>query len=232
MPARAMKSASLAVLLAASAVAPAQAGGRPAKVVELFTSQGCSSCPPANANLAAISGGGDVLALSFGVTYWDYIGWKDTFAKTSFTDRQVAYEAPLGHRGPFTPQIVVNGRADLVGNRIAPLRALIAASGRPADPPLDLAGGKVAVGKGEAPAGGADVWLVRYDPRTVSVGVRKGENGGRTLPHSHVVRDLVRLGTWGGAALSLDVPHAAAGLKTAVLVQVRGGGPILSAIRD
>src|SRR5690348_18078561 len=98
-----------ALALAAGSAAQAQP-----VVVELFTSQGCSSCPPANASLAAVASRPDVLALSFGVTYWDYLGWKDTFAKPQFTDRQVAYEAGLGHSGPFTPQIVVNGSRDTV----------------------------------------------------------------------------------------------------------------------
>src|SRR5690349_1777040 len=85
-------------------------------VVELFTSQGCSSCPPANANLAAIADRPDALALSFGVTYWDYIGWKDTFAKAEFTNRQYAYEHTLHRATAYTPQMVVNGAMDLIGN--------------------------------------------------------------------------------------------------------------------
>src|SRR5438132_407188 len=95
----------------------AASAGQPT-VVELFTSQGCSSCPPANANLAVLSERPGVLALSFGVTYWDQLGWKDTFAKPEFTARQVTYETPLNRDGPFTPQIVVDGHADTVGNRL------------------------------------------------------------------------------------------------------------------
>src|ERR1700743_1514537 len=86
-------------------------------VLELFTSQGCSSCPPANANLTAVADRPDVLALSFGVTYWDYLGWKDSFAKPQFTARQVDYERGLRHDGPFTPQSVGDGAADTVGDR-------------------------------------------------------------------------------------------------------------------
>src|ERR1700692_3853922 len=109
----------LAVVAGSSiGTAQAAAGGQPT-VVELFTSQGCSSCPPANANLAALSDRPDVLALSFGVTYWDQLGWEATFPKQDFTARQIAYEAPLNHDGPFTPQIVVDGHADTIGNHLS-----------------------------------------------------------------------------------------------------------------
>ncbi|MER8459093.1 DUF1223 domain-containing protein [Mesorhizobium sp. M0027] len=93
--------------------ATSAAAGQTLTVVELFTSQGCWSCPPANANLIKVKDQPGVLALSFNVTYWDYLGWKDTFGKEEFTQRQVRYEPSLGRSGPFTPQVVVNGRADV-----------------------------------------------------------------------------------------------------------------------
>jgi hypothetical protein len=111
------------------------------------------------------------------------------------------------------------------------VRRLISRTPRPAGPQLDLAGGQASVGPGSAPAGGADVWLVRYDPRTVPVPIRKGENNGRTLPHKNVVHELVRIGRWNGRAASFRLPPAAAGLSTAVLVQAPNGGPILAAAR-
>src|SRR5215470_7543302 len=95
---------------------PGHAAEKGPIVVELFTSQGCSSCPPANANLATIADRPDVLALSFGVTYWDYLGWKDSFAKPEFTSRQYAYEHTLHRATAYTPQMVVNGGSDLIGN--------------------------------------------------------------------------------------------------------------------
>jgi hypothetical protein len=215
-------------LLAALAAVPAQAA-QPV-VVELFTSQGCSSCPPANASLASEADRPDVLALSFGVTYWDYLGWKDTFAKPQFTERQVAYEAGLGHGGPFTPQIVVNGSADTVGNRKGDVDRLIA-SARLSGP--DIALGNNVVSIAAAPAqGAADVWLVRYDPRTIDVSVARGENEGVTLPHRNVVRELTRLGAWSGKAATFAVPPAPAGLKTAVLIQKPHGGVIIAAARQ
>jgi hypothetical protein len=198
-------------------------------VVELFTSQGCSSCPPANASLAAVANRPDVLALSFGVTYWDYLGWKDTFAQPQFTARQVAYESGLGHSGPFTPQIVVNGATDTVGNRQSDVEHLIAAA-HLAGPAIALKGNVVSVAA--APAQGtADVWLVRYDPRTVNVSVARGENEGVTLPHKNVVRELTRLGAWSGAAATYPISPAPAGLLTAVLIQKPRGGVILAAYK-
>ncbi len=223
------------VLVAAtmSALLAGPAAGAPRSdvtVVELFTSQGCSSCPPANANAAALADRPDLLVLSFGVTYWDYLGWKDSFARPDFTERQRRYEPALGHDGPFTPQIVVGGRRDTVGNDPAAIEALLAAPRR-AGPAITLSGGAVRLGPGQ-PTAPADIWLVRYDPRTIAVAVRRGENGGRTLPHRNVVRDLQRIGGWSGAVAEIALPNAEAGLRTAVLVQSAGGGPILAAATD
>jgi hypothetical protein len=226
-----------AVALGGAALAPTASSdppsGGPARlaVVELFTSQGCSSCPPANANVAALSRRPDVLALSFGVTYWDYLGWKDTFARPEFTERQRAYERSLGRAGPFTPQVVVDGNADVVGQNLGEIDRLIARETLAGGPEIAVSGGRLSLGAGRAPKGGADVWLVRYDRRTVEVPIVRGENGGRTLPHKNVVRSLVRLGRWSGAPERLSLPREEAGLASAVLVQVASGGPILSAVR-
>ena len=222
----------LAFGIALAGSAPAGAVPSPATgptVVELFTSQGCSSCPPANDNHAALGDRPDVLALSFGVTYWDQLGWKDTFAHPAFTNRQHVYARALGHSAPFTPQVVVNGRADVVGNKKGSIEALIRKSARRSGPAVNFEAGRLRVGSGEAPRGGADVWLIRYDPRTVPVPVRRGENGGRTLPHKNVVKDLIRLGDWAGAPVSYAVGGGAAGLRTAAIVQAKNGGPVLAA---
>ena len=198
-------------------------------VVELFTSQGCSSCPPANASLAAISNRPDVLALSFGVTYWDYLGWKDTFARPEFTQRQIRYERGLGHDGPFTPQIVVNGSTDTVGDSLGNVEHIVAAA-HLEGPQIKLNGTTVLVGAA-APTSSADVWLVRYDPRTINVSVARGENEGVTLPHKNVVRELTRLGSWSGQATSYEISPAKEGLATAILVQRPNGGAILAAYK-
>lgn len=200
-------------------------------VVELFTSQGCSSCPPANANLTTLSRRPDVLALSFAVTYWDSLGWKDSFGRPEFTARQVAYEPPLGRSGPFTPQMVVDGKADAVGNRLSPVETLIANAGGDDRPKVEIADKMVSIGAGRG-SGGADVWLVFYDPRTVEVAVGRGENSGRTLPHTNVVHRLSRIGEWDGSALRIPLPAAPAGMKTAVLLQEPQGGAILGAARE
>lgn len=205
------------------------AAGQPLTVVELFTSQGCSSCPPANANLIKVKDRPGVLALSFNVTYWDYLGWKDTFGREEFTQRQVTYEPSLGRSGPFTPQVVVNGDADAVGAQPGEIEQLIASSGHAKGPALSLAGGKISIGAGSAPGGKADVWLVRYASGVVEVPVARGENTGRTLPHANVVHSLTRLGSWTGDAETLALPAASVGLNSAVLVQTPGGGPILAA---
>lgn len=227
---------SLATALAVTACSPAPSqAADPAHptVVELFQSQGCSSCPPANANLLAVADRPDVLALSFGVTYWDDLGWKDTFAKDQFTRRQWDYAHGLHHSNVFTPQVVVNGRRDGVGARPGDFAGLIRAGERGlGGPAVSLDKGFVSLGAAAAPARPADVWLVRYDPRVVQVPIKRGENGGKTLPHRNVVRELVRVGAWSGAAGRLALPPAAdPNLTTAILVQLPAGGPILAAAR-
>jgi hypothetical protein len=200
-------------------------------VVELFQSQGCSSCPPAEANLNAIAGQPNILALSFAVTYWDDLGWKDTFASEAFTNRQYDYSHYQKQDGVYTPQVIVNGERALVGSDRAQLDQVIAQA-HTQGPALTWINDTLQVGAG-TPAAPSDVWLVRYDPRTINVAIRAGENGGRTLPHRNVVRELVNLGTWDGHAKTFAIPAASiSGLATAALVQVQGGGEILGASKD
>ncbi|MFZ0872449.1 MAG: DUF1223 domain-containing protein [Rhodanobacter sp.] len=200
-------------------------------VVELFQSQGCSSCPPAEANLNAIAGQPNILALSFGVTYWDSLGWKDTFATEAYTDRQWAYAKHRKRDNVWTPQVYVNGHADLVGDDRTQLDQAIAHASSEG-PQLSWEKDQLRVSAGK-PAATCDVWLVRYDPRTINVAIGAGENGGRTLPHRNVVRELVHLGTWDGSPHSFAVPPSALkGLSTAALVQVTAGGDILGASMD
>ena len=198
-------------------------------VVELFTSQGCSSCPPANANIVALAGRSDILALSFDVTYWDNLGWKDIFDDEAYTQRQRDYEGPLREASAFTPQVVVDGRMDTVGNERGEIEKLVAQSNRANAPTVRIASNSVSVDAGQ---GAADVWLVRYDPRVVQVAISRGENAGTTQPQRNVVHELKKLGVWKGAAAQFAVPPAGAGLKTAVLVQKPNGGPIIAAARD
>jgi len=209
----------------------AAATDNPPTVVELFQSQGCSSCPPTNANVMALSDRSDLLTLSFGVTYWDQLGWKDTFATAQFTERQWDYAHAFHRKSVFTPQVVINGSADLVGQDRAELEDAVKHAGRPANAP-SIANNPGAVTVGNGHGGPADVWLVRYDPNIVQVPIRRGENSGRTLPHKNVVQALIKLGEWSGSEQSYKIPQPAhAGLRDAVLVQRNNGGPILTAAR-
>jgi hypothetical protein len=200
-------------------------------VVELFQSQGCSSCPPANANVLEIADRTDILTLSWQVTYWDQLGWKDTFGKPAFTARQWEYARAFRRTEVATPEVVVNGRDDVVGNSRGELEDLIRRADRgDSGPTIELNAGRATI-RGQGQAG--SVLLVRYDPNIIQVPIQRGENGGRTLPHKNVVRDVINLGEWRGGVRSFDLPAPSrAGLKTAILVQRGPGGPILAAARD
>ena len=197
-------------------------------VVELFQSQGCSSCPPAQANLNAIAAQPNVLALSFAVTYWDSRGWKDTFATKAYTDRQWSYASYRHRNNVWTPQIYIDGKTDLVGTDRTQLDDAIAHASSNG-PSLSWQHRHLLIGAGKAGAS-ADVWLVRYDPHTLNVAISAGENDGRTLPHRNVVRELIHLGQWHGSARAFPLPPSSlSGLSTAALVQIESGGEILSA---
>lgn len=210
------------------------AAAAPQTVVELFQSQGCSDCPPANANLMALSDRPDLITLSFGVTYWDQLGWKDTFASPQYTARQWDYAHAFHRTNVFTPQMVVNGRADTVGSNRAELEALIRQAANISGPAIRLEKDTVTVGAGDTKrTSNAEVWLARFDPTIENVPIARGENGGLTLPHRNVVKELVRLGVWHGDAASYPLPPAAQkGLRYAVLLQQGAGGMILAAARD
>ena len=197
-------------------------------VIELYQSQGCSSCPPADAVVNKVADRKDVIALSFAVTYWDDLGWKDSFGSPAFTARQWDYAHNAGRGTVATPQVIVNGKDAVLGSREAELNAAIARNAVKDGPAITAAGNKVTVGAG---TGAATVWVVRYDPRTIDVAIRAGENGGRTIPHRNIVKQLVNVGSWQGKAASFPLPAAAPGLQTAVLVQKGKGGAIISAAK-
>lgn len=226
----------LILALILSACAPAVAQPHRPVVVELFTSQGCSSCPPAHAVLNALADEKNVLPLSFSVTYWDDLGWKDTFGDPAYTQRQWDYARGLRHAKVYTPQMVIDGFRDTPGQSLKPVEALItrARTEQTPGPQLILSADQVSLSV--APAGGTSsgvVWLIRYDPRLQNVAVGRGENSGRTLPQRNVVRQVLKLGDWKGKATSLALPKASdAHFKTAILVQKGIGGPILAAITN
>jgi hypothetical protein len=224
---------------AESSPSPAPAPNAPV-VVELFTSQGCSSCPPADAYFGELVKRPDVIALAFHVDYWNYIGWTDPFAKPWATTRQREYRESLNTRFVYTPQIVVDGTAQAVGSDEAACDSLITAAEAKtaARPTVALhwrADGALAVdvGEGASPPGEpATLWLIGYDA-THTTQVLRGENDGRTLTDYHPVRSYRQLGKWAGWSAEFIVPAAEA--KTlgnggiAVLLQERGTGPILNA---
>jgi len=225
----------------ALAVPSADAGEMPRPVVvELFTSQGCSSCPPADRLLTELADEEDVLALSFFVDYWDYLGWKDTLASPAFTQRQRDYAHALGLRGVYTPQIVVDGLSDVVGSRASQVEAAIATR-RSEDLtiPLDIdwQGDMVDISlpEGEKPdRKNVTVWLVRFAKRQ-TVEIARGENSGNTFTYTNVVRDLAPIGVWRGDAMtvSLDRKTVLQGDMdcSAILLQVEGSGAIVGAAR-
>ncbi|SMF11707.1 hypothetical protein SAMN06265365_105270 [Tistlia consotensis] len=223
----------LGVVLLAGA--PGRAAAERPVVVELFTSQGCSSCPPADAILGELAMRGDVLALSLHVDYWDYIGWKDPFASAEMTERQRAYARAMGSRMVYTPQTIVDGREEMVGSRRdAVMAAIDRAEQGPKGVTVTVVGDDaIQIGAGEAPPDGAVVWLVTYDHEQTT-DIQRGENAGRRISYYNVVRSIERLGHWMGKALSFPVDcnsligpnHGAA-----ILVQANGYGPILGATR-
>ena len=222
----------LAAVVAAPALAAAHATRAPTVVVELFTSQGCSSCVKSGDLIEAAGGRPHVIALTFAVDYWDYLGWEDTFAKSEFTERQRAYMKRFALRDVYTPQMVVDGQAQAAALHADTMQDMIRAAERVRrhPPALALSNDRLSIGAGGPPHGGADIWLVRYDPKTQPVLVRKGENRGKTIVAHNVVRQLVRLGGWTGKAKVLHLPAADTdGLKTVILVQAAHGGPILGA---
>lgn len=173
-------------------------------VIELYQSQGCSSCPPANAALNAIAGRSDVIALSFAVTYWDRLGWKDIFGDPAYTKRQYAYASALGNNGVYTPQVVLNGRRAIVGNREGELERAVAATRElSGGPSIDVNSGSVTIGAGN---GNGDVLLIRYDPRNHHVAIRTGENGGRKLPHRNIVAPIGEARSVGRQQSHLQAP--------------------------
>lgn len=223
------KAALFALILAAS---PAIAAAAKAPVlVELYTAQGCSSCAEANTLVSKLAERPGVLPLTFSVDYWDYLGWTDTFAKPEFTERQKAYVTRLKLREPYTPQVVVDGRDEAAGLKPATVEKLVrtAASSPNASPDIRFIGpSRVDVGTARAPKGGAEVWLIRYDPREVEVVIKRGDNRGETVVQKNVVHEIKRLGAWRGRpqAYRLTAP-AEEGLKTVVVVQAPKGGRIL-----
>jgi hypothetical protein len=232
MPAATVRSLLAAIsLCAAAAAAAAPAQPRPA-VVELFTSEGCSSCPPAEAYLGELSQRRDVLALTFHVDYWDDLGWRDRFGLPDAVQRQRTYAKTLRLSSVYTPQIVIDGRDDFVGsNRESIDQAL---NRRRSGVPVALAvrDGEVLVALEPQPhVAPSDVLLVAFQRSAVSP-IGRGENAGRTIRESNIVREIRLLGRWDGRDLQYhsrvdSLPRGST--DVAVLVQPTGQAPIIGA---
>ncbi|WP_333587167.1 DUF1223 domain-containing protein [Phenylobacterium sp.] len=227
-----MKTAALAALL--FLITPAAAlAAKPPVVVEFYTAQGCAACVEANGLVNSLAERPGVVALTFPVDYWDYLGWADTFAKPEFAERQKAYLAPLALREPYTPQLVIHGMSQASAVEAGKVEDLLNEAARTRGPAPDIqfiGPRRVDVGSGPAPRGGGEVWMVRYDPQPREVVVRRGENRGQTLEQRNVVREIVRLGVWRGRPTAYTLPEAKEdGLQTLILVQAPEGGRILGA---
>jgi hypothetical protein len=188
-------------------------------VLELFTSQGCSSCPPADLLLGQFAKRDNVLALSFPVNYWDHLGWRDTLAKDAFNERQRGYAGARGDREIYTPQIVVNGLVHTVGSQKSAIEAAMTKTGRElraAWVPLSLecGGGDAKLQAGDAPASSeyrsGKLWLLFYS-NSVTVVIGRGENHGREITYTNVVRQLLPAGNWEGreARYQVKIPQGA-----------------------
>ncbi len=201
-------------------------------VVELFTSQGCSSCPPADRILGELAEDDDVIALAFHVDYWDYLGWKDEFGSPANTKRQKAYAHAMGERSVYTPHMVIGGQEHVVGSRGMKVAKAIQRHQRTAMPVtvrVEREGDSVAIradGAGNLP--NMIVHLATYTPKA-TVDVRRGENAGRTLTYHNVVRSFTPVGRWNGQGTFSASAPVQSNLPVVVLVQARNGGAILGA---
>jgi hypothetical protein len=225
------------VVLAASAATGSRA--EPVRaVVELFTSQGCSSCPPADALVHDLARQPGVIAVTLPVDYWDYLGWKDTLASPLFSKRQRIYAKDRGDGQVYTPQSVINGTSHHVGSERGAITKAVPAAALPVV--LTLAeqaqtGPTVNLPAAVAPIRGGTLWLMPISRREQVVIVR-GENRGKTISYTNVARDLVRLGDWTGQAQSFAIPAGVAGPSKAdgfvVVLHGDGGknGKIIGAV--
>lgn len=225
----------LGILAVVAIVAPAEARAGGPVVVELFSSQGCSACPPAEAYLRELSGRGDVIALEYHIDYYDYSGWKDPFGDPDFTRRWRGYARALDARYEYTPFMVVGGAAHAVGSERAAVerRVLLELNDAAKRPRVTLEmieDAVIVTIDGDGPAGIFDVILAAYDGKHETV-VTAGENRGKTLTNVNVVRDFRRVAQWTGDPVTVKVPlsRMAGDGGCAVLLQRAGGGPILAA---
>ncbi|MDF1854861.1 thioredoxin family protein [Pseudooceanicola sp.] len=213
----------------------AQAQDNPV-VVELYTSQGCSSCPPADAFLGRLAPRNDIIALALHVDYWDYIGWKDIFADPKYTQRQKSYARFAGRRSVYTPQMVIHGQDDVVGTHPMDVSELVMKHAKTAAR-VKLAIARLHPGKVEIKANALSpigealvVQLIRYRPST-KVQILSGENAGQTLTYANVVTEWHQIADWDSRQPLSLTADAAGDAPVVVLVQRKGPGAIEAAAR-
>jgi hypothetical protein len=231
----------VATIVAVFAAIPAARAAEPVRgVVELFTSQGCSSCPPADRYLAELAKDPGLLVLSWPVDYWDYIGWKDTFASPAFTARQKAYASARRDDQVYTPQAVIDGVTHAVGNDRDRVQEALDAHGRTLSCVITLADRDGKIGIDVAPKGGASgsatVWLLRV-LRTANVAIGRGENKGRSVTYTNVVREAIPVGQWSGGPVHFDAARPTLGEGEGLVAILQTGtaakpGAILAAAKD
>lgn len=222
-----------AAALALSFGAQGAVAGSGPVVVELYTSQGCSSCPPADQMLGDLAGRDDVIALALHVDYWDYIGWKDIFADPQYTKRQRSYAQAAGHRSVYTPQFIVQGQDHVIGAKSMKLSDAIQthkAQTGSVEVELSRAGGKLRVSATSDRRFSAPlvVQLVTYKSKE-AVSVKRGENAGRTLNYHNIVTSWQQVDKWNGAKPLSASYSVDAGAPVVVIVQEPGFGQILAA---
>ncbi|HTJ62859.1 MAG TPA: DUF1223 domain-containing protein [Alphaproteobacteria bacterium] len=217
----------LCAIATLSLVTPALADTRPV-VVELFTSQGCSSCPPADAVLRDLATKPNVIALGFHVDYWDRLGWKDPLSAPGATERQNAYAAQFRSREIYTPQIVVDGEKALVGSRRDEVFSAVSQAQPENAAPVSFAADNrsVSIGAGK---GSGTVTLVRF-ARSRTTTIKAGENAGRSLVDANGVIAIARLGAWNGASITIPIDPPEPDQGIAVLVQATSGKMLGAAI--
>ncbi len=212
-------------------------------VLELFTSQGCSSCPAADALLKTYAERPDVIALSLSVDYWDHLGWKDTLASPKHALRQRAYAKALGTGNVYTPQVVIDGAAETIGSNKALIEKAIGRTSAARKSAVALVAkndgkrvkieiaGETSQPGGEATAASGTIWLAIVSPQ-VDEKIKHGENRGRKLSYYNVVRELTAVGMWAGKPMTIELPADSlmeAGNRCAVLLQSGEGGRIVGA---
>lgn len=231
----------MGAIVAGTAPVKAESATAPLHVVELYTSQGCSACPPADKLLATYVERPDVLALTLPVDIWDYLGWRDTFAKRAYSERQRLYARKRGDGQVYTPQVVVNGTKHAIGHHkdaidAAIKRTIDTLAERRLRPVITRDGNLVSVDArahdGSDASGEARVWLAQIRDQS-TVKIRRGENGGRRLSYHNVVERMMPVGTWRGTALRVALPEEpeAQDRTFALIFQDGLAGPILGAAR-